>query len=295
MNRPSSDRHSSRAVRASPARALLVFALLLAGLLTLVAVASSTVVESGDGSGDGGAVALPSWFSSYLFTITIVGGFFVLLLSVLVARRAQMDSAGGRRKGGFTSLGMLIVAIVFLVLAVRNPENVSSLVERIRPGGLAPDRVNPERAATPAFAWIAVAVGSAALIAAAAAALAVPVVRRTLGRRRDSSVAEALAATLEATLDDVRTEPDPRRAIILAYARMESVLDSCGVPRRRSEAPLEYLARVLLELEVTPAPVETLTELFERAKFRHHEMPTPLKDRAIEALETVRAELRGPE
>jgi hypothetical protein len=95
------------------------------------------------------------------------------------------------------------------------------------------------------------------------------------------------------TLDDLRAEPDPRRAIILAYARMEATLSRGGVPREESEAPLEYIARALLELDVRPEPVHRLTDLFEQAKFSDHPIDAGMKEEALEALEDVRADLRG--
>ena len=58
-------------------------------------------------------------------------------------------------------------------------------------------------------------------------------------------VREALAQVLSETLDDLRSEPDPRKAVIGAYAKMERTLAARGFPRRESEAPLEYLGRIL--------------------------------------------------
>ena len=46
---------------------------------------------------------------------------------------------------------------------------------------------------------------------------------------------------LDETLDDLRAEADPRRAIIAAYARLERVLAANGVPRT-AETSDEYLA-----------------------------------------------------
>jgi hypothetical protein len=111
-------------------------------------------------------------------------------------------------------------------------------------------------------------------------------------RRRRPSLAETLSDALDDTLDDVAHEPDPRRAIILAYARMEAALDRSGCSRHEAEAPLEYLARVLGELEVAPAPVATLTHLFEHAKFSNRPVDDAMKQRALVALEDVRRELR---
>ena len=63
----------------------------------------------------------------------------------------------------------------------------------------------------------------------------------------------ALADVLDETLDDLRAETDPRRAVIAAYARMERALAAYGLPRRPSEAPDEYLQRIFADLEVEPS------------------------------------------
>jgi uncharacterized protein DUF4129 len=110
---------------------------------------------------------------------------------------------------------------------------------------------------------------------------------RPLGRRRD-----ALSRALDDSLDDLRSDPDIRRAIIAAYARMEHALAGAGMARRPAEAPYEYLERSLLELDAGGAAARRLTELFERAKFSHHALGEPMRTDAIDALVAVRDDLR---
>ena len=50
-----------------------------------------------------------------------------------------------------------------------------------------------------------------------------------------------VAASIDDAIDDLEAEPDARRAVIAAYARMEAVLGRSGVRRAPSETPLEYL------------------------------------------------------
>jgi hypothetical protein len=104
---------------------------------------------------------------------------------------------------------------------------------------------------------------------------------------------EELSQALDESLDDLRAEPDARVAVVRAYARMEATLERFGVPRREAEAPFEYVGRVLLELEVSAAPVHRLAELFEVARFSRHEVGDGSKEGAIGALESIRDELRG--
>jgi hypothetical protein len=130
------------------------------------------------------------------------------------------------------------------------------------------------------------------LVLAAVVAYLVAERRARRGRGAGVMLAEALAAVLDDTLDDLRAEADPRRAIIAAYARLERVLAANGVPRHAAETSDEYLPRVLHDLELDSGAVERLTALFTRAKFSQHDVNTAMKEEAIGALEQVRDELR---
>ncbi len=114
-------------------------------------------------------------------------------------------------------------------------------------------------------------------------------------RRKDLiaelTLAQELSELMDETLDDLRNEADPRKAVIAAYARMERILAAHGLPRRPAEAPLEYLSRVLLDLEVSAPAVRRLTRLFERAKFSQHDIDASMKEQAIDALVSIRDDL----
>ena len=105
---------------------------------------------------------------------------------------------------------------------------------------------------------------------------------------------EAVSAALDESLDDLRAEPDLRKAIIAAYARMERALAAAGIRRKPSEAPFEYLARALRALDASAGASRRLTDLFEWAKFSQHEPEPGMRDEAIDALVAVRDELRRP-
>jgi len=109
-----------------------------------------------------------------------------------------------------------------------------------------------------------------------------------------AEIAGQLSALLDDSLDDLRAERDPRRAVIATYARMESMLAGFGFPRAASEAPREYLARVLRDLlQASADAVSKLTSLFERAKFSPHDVDPEMKSDAISALVEMRDELRA--
>jgi len=163
-----------------------------------------------------------------------------------------------------------------------------------QPGGAGEtgdDVMPPDPGYEPRLAWIPlILVG--ALTAIAYVALTIAARRRSAERPR-SSVAATLADVLDDSLDDLRAEADPRRAVIAAYARLEKVLAAHGLARRSPETPEEFLARILPELEVDAASIRRLTDLFVWAKYSHHEVRPAMKEEAIAALTTARDDLRA--
>jgi len=107
------------------------------------------------------------------------------------------------------------------------------------------------------------------------------------------TVADDVAATIGEALDDLEAEPDARRAVIAAYARMERVLARHGLRRLPSETPVEYLRRILLGLTSRADAVTRLTGLFEQAKFSRHEIDGAMKQEAIDALRAIRDDLQS--
>lgn len=144
---------------------------------------------------------------------------------------------------------------------------------------------------SPVHWWVLAVVG---VLLVAAAILAVVLTRRgrsDAGELRDLSGAEELRSAVALSLDDIEREPDPRRAVIKAYGRMESALEGHGLGRRPFETSLEFLARSLGSLRVSGAAVGALTALFERAKFSRHEVDAAMKGEALAALVRLRDEL----
>jgi Domain of unknown function (DUF4129) len=147
------------------------------------------------------------------------------------------------------------------------------------------------------FRWLSAVVVGAIIIGIAGAGAAAYVRRRWGGEdwSREAELAAALDEVLADSLEDLRADPDPRRAVIRAYARMEQTFAAYGVPRDESEAPLEYMARALDRLDVSAYSLRRLTQLFSRAKFSPHEVDVSMKEDAIEALVGLRAELEHKE
>lgn len=129
-------------------------------------------------------------------------------------------------------------------------------------------------------------------------------VRRTRGRTPPGGPSLPTFATREArsaahgavvgSIAAMLADPDPRTAIIGAYARLQEDLGSSGASRREYEGPTEHLERVLSVLEVRPPPLQRLIALFEIARFSERRMTLSDRDAALGALRDVAADLAAP-
>jgi hypothetical protein len=106
---------------------------------------------------------------------------------------------------------------------------------------------------------------------------------------------ERLGQAVEESLDDLRREPDARRAIIRCYRRFEQVLARSGVPRAPWETPVEFMRAALGRLPLPDAAVGTLTGLFEVSRFSHHPLDVTEREAAWESLLEIKAALERSE
>jgi len=194
--------------------------------------------------------------------------------------------------------GPLTVALALLV-----PLTVVALLAA--PGSHRRDRATPSlppmqthlpRSAPPASHGRGGADGAAALASGIAAGLLGLALFAAVGRRGrvrglpDEARAIVAAGTHDA-LAALTMPSDPRSAVLVAYARMESALAAAGLQRRPSEAPREYLDRLAARLGVARKPAALLTALFERARFSTHPVDEPMRRAALGALERIADDL----
>jgi Domain of unknown function (DUF4129) len=275
-------------------RRLVPLALAVTGLIAIVAIAAhGRPLGSGGGTGSG----LPPAFWDFLFTtfvilvvLMMIGG--ILAVRLLARERVEIASFNQRTA---RALAILFVVVIFVVFVARHVDlqhlfhrNGSSPGTPTAPNGAG----NRHHATSPRhvqFRWEELAVLLAALGVLALAT------RNRLAPRTRRPAPEVLAAALDESLDDLRADPDLRRAIVAAYARMETALAAAGVPRHHAETPLEYVERALLTLDTSASAVRRLTDLFEWARFSHHEPEPSMRDEAVDALIAVRDELRASE
>jgi hypothetical protein len=283
-----------------PARVALL-ALAAAGLLALVAAGAAR----GPLRGGGGRPAFPVDLVASLLALLLVAVVACLVLA-LVALFPDQRLRPPRSHRRSVLVALVPLGMIVLLWLFGEP---LGLLDRLQGDSATPSTLPvldlPETPLPPADP------GPMPLLVAGAAVVAMVtfVVAWVLADRRrrgpPRTAAERLVELLDDTLDDLEHDPDPRRAVIAAWARMERGLAAAGLPRRPAEAPFEYVGRVLGaegsgepqggapvgRAPVRPEHVHRLTSLFERAKFSRHTIDQAMREEAVAALRAVRGDL----
>jgi multisubunit Na+/H+ antiporter MnhB subunit len=288
----------SRLRPTSPLGVLLLGGALLV-LLGLVAAASRAHQIPGSHAG---VHQPPSGVGDYLFSIiALLAVCGALVLFYIWFSERDLLARQRTRKGG--TIRALAVVLAFALLAaliarfhVHFGDALNRLANRNLTGGakslkgLGHSKGQPT---PPEFKWLPVFIATAGGLSVLGVIGVRSIRRSRLGLREAYLLEQEFAELVEDTLADLYAEKDPRRAIIAAYARVERIFATYGLPRDPSEAPVEYLERVLGELRASGAALRRLTGLFEWAKFSAHDVEPRMRDEAIGALLEVRDELRA--
>jgi Domain of unknown function (DUF4129) len=282
----------------------------LAGLALTTLLAVVAVASRAHRPGGGTAASTPH---APTLLVDYIGSAMLVLfpIGVLIVVWAMAQGRHQRLLAGETSwlrtfIGLAFFCALLAVVVLLNKQGIGHsfglpAIHEHSGGGTAikpgKQHGSPPAAYHTQFRWVPAVIVGAIVLGIVAAALTVYIRRRRGGDEwaREAQLAVALDEVLADSLDDLRNDPDPRRAVIRAYARMERTFAAYGVPRDDSEAPLEYMARALDSLSVSVSSVRRLTQLFSRAKFSPHEVDASMKDDAIEALVGLRAELQHQE
>src|SRR5215831_4789465 len=269
-------------------------------LLVLVAIASTGSTPTGSGFTRRPAEELVDTLVSLVLVVVLAGTvlvFYVYYLQRVAAHEERRQGQPVNRRALWTAI---VIAVCMVVITARmelfrRHHGNGGLRSIVGLNGGA--RANAGGGYEPRFATVPVIV---ILCLAAVAALAAYVAHRARLRElaplsAEQSLGLTLADVLAETLDDLRAEPDARKAVVAAYARLERTLAACGVPRRPSEAPEEYLQRILIDLDVDTRSAARLTALFAEAKFSQHRVLQETKEEAIGLLESIRADLLAAE
>ena len=281
----------------STARTLAIGAGVVA-LVCVVAIASTGSVPTGDSETRRPSEGfVDTAFSLFLVLMVLCTVFVAVALTFF--RRYDTTTGAPRRKSPLQSivsfvLSMLLLAVIIRAVAGSRNNEDGGLRLPFQDGRSGSRGDAGATGYDPEFAvWPVVAV--LALLTVAGVAVWLSARGRRSALDLTPTPAEALADVLGETLDDLRVERDPRRAVIAAYARMERSLAAAGLPRRKAEAPEEYIERVLDDVELSAHAASRLTALFAWARFSVHDVRPEMKDEAIETLEQVQRELAEAE
>jgi hypothetical protein len=286
---------------------VVVVGFLLASILGMASSSSPWAAHDDGGS----AASVPAAVGDVLALILAVG--VCGLVALLWARTPGSRKAAARKVPGvperedvrtavWSSTVVLVagvVALVFVTLAFW------LLLEQANLGqGSPPPTVTsqtptttvpaPGPQASPAFTWF-------ALGLAGSIAVLLPIALVIRHRRRPSDALDpadeipgSVARALRDSIDEIDRDPDSRRAIIRAYARMEDAFDDAGTPRRPYETPFEYVGRALRGVRVSPPAVGRLAALFERARFSQHAVAPETKEDAVDAIRAIERQMKEP-
>jgi hypothetical protein len=293
-------------VDSRPARTIAA-SLLAAALIVIVALGSRAVAPR-PGEPAVRSLRVPPSLTEYLLLLIapvalagIVG--FALVMAPAFRRRKREDEelmspqppAPGWGQALILAVAVAAIAMPVALAVWASGQNAdgssgSGAVPSARAAPSIPGSSGASQPEPPTWGWTPVAVVAAG---ASASLIGLAVARRrvAVAGTPERSAAAALRRTMLDSIEDLRAEPDARRAVIAAYARMEQDLSSHGLPRRRWEAPLEYLDRALVQLDVDPVSASRLTVLFESAKFGHHPVDDGMRAEAIAALERIAGDL----
>ena len=268
------------------------------GAVLLVAIAAGGSTDTGSADARTPSDALLDGLLA-VYLVGLVAGAALFLWAAVVNRRVRVQTGQAKRRSMLemlVSMALMIGAGVLLARrlaswnrpAAVEPEEAIGRATTIRADTVPPPTSSSYDADV---SWLPVLVTVGLVLLAVAAWWYAGRARRKARGELRPVFAAAVAQAVDESLDDLRAEPDPRTAVIAAYARLERVLAAHGLPRRPAEAPFEYLSRMLAELSVSDEAARALTALFERAKFSQHAVGQEMKEQAIAALVPMRAEL----
>ncbi|MFI5843429.1 DUF4129 domain-containing protein [Catenuloplanes sp. NPDC051500] len=152
--------------------------------------------------------------------------------------------------------------------------------------------------------WLKTAAIVLAIVALAAvlATAVVVAVRDQLRRRADARPArrrgtstEEMVAALDAGLQELATDRDPRGAVITCWVRLEQAAADAGTPRRPGDTPGELVTRLLREHAVDASVLAGFAEVYRQARYATHVVDERMRAEAVAALHRVRDDLTAVE
>jgi uncharacterized protein DUF4129 len=264
-----------------------VVTLLATGLLAVVALASeSSPLRLGPAGQPRAPVALMEYLALAVLLGVVLG---VLLLVSVRGAPGRLRRLPRQHPAVAVALVTGIVVVVWALSLLRRHlgGGASTPLEATRTGQ---PPAGAEPVAVP-LEWAPLIVTLVVVLAGVALALLWGRPDRRRPASSDGPSPRELAELVDTALADVHAEPDPRRAVIAAWARMEHGLAEHDLPRHPAETPFEFVGRALARSGVPAGPATRLAGLFEHAGFSQHAVGSALRDEAVTALAAVAASL----
>jgi hypothetical protein len=109
--------------------------------------------------------------------------------------------------------------------------------------------------------------------------------------RKNSTLVAGLTSAMSTGIHELEVGDDPRSAVIACYRRCEVALASHRRRRYASETPREFVHEAFVALKLPALAVQSLLQVFEKARFS--ELPVTPSDRsaALSALGGIRSAL----
>lgn len=274
----------------------------VAALLALVAIVAVAAAGRAPATGEktpssSAHTFIVDYVATLLLLIMPLGA--ILIVWLMFMRRGEIVRGRAKKSSRLGYLFVLILLLSVVALRASHPswlsrsdgQKATPTLPSLPAAKRDSERQTPQHQAK--FKWLAVfLLGSVVLgIGISAGALALRRRRGTLGG--PATIESALADALDESIDDLWNEPDPRKAVIRTYARMERTFAARGAPREPFEAPVEYLGRALDIVQASAHSAARVTKLFEHARFSTHGVDARMKDDAIGALVALRSELEA--
>ncbi len=280
-----------------PAGARRVVGVLLIGGVLLIAVAGgahAAVTRTALAPSAAGG-----WLDALYAVLGVAAGAVVALLVVVLLagifrrRRPGPDEREGARQPPpvyvFLFIGGFALAVLWLLIHASR-QNHGQAPHIVSGRITAPSAVAGPPPTSP-MVLVAGVVAGMVLVALAAFVLRVRARSRHAPPVTLPDAPSPLLGAVDAALEALESDADPRRAVIAAYATMERLLAAAGSPRLAADAPTEHLERSLVLLGTGRVPARRLTELFERARFSVQTIDEQVRRAAFEALAAVRRDL----
>jgi len=283
-----------------PVSAVLVSVSFVVGLAALLRMADPAAT----GDDLTGVIRLPS---TVVWTVATLFAAAALVIVLDVARRLRSrrhgeddDVPGAREEPrrqpwlqALTQLGALANVIVLAYLLWTNVafRELMGLTHGLAAPGAAAAAPAPDAPAlvTWSYALLALLAGAAALAFALWLVTGDRLAAWATPDDEEPATPPPLARAVDDSLEDLRAEPDARRAIIRSYARFERAAAASGLERRPWQTPMEFMRDALARLPAPTGSVRALTGLFELARFSARPLGAAERDRALDALDAIKA------